>query len=170
MNDRKKFLLYVEDKFKDIKYGEKSYVYHLLSVEKVAEKYLKKYVRFNAISLACLGHDLLEDTDATVEELRLYISGDIIDIIEKVTDKEGKNRRERHLNTYAYIRESEEAVIVKLCDRIANIEESLSNNDDSKKSMYKKEFKTFKSALYDPRHQTSQKLWEYYDSLYEKIL
>ena len=86
-----------------------------------------------------------------------------------MTDKEGKNRRERHLNTYAYIRENEEAVLVKLCDRISNIEESLKNQKENKKSMYKKEYSSFKFALYDPRHSIAKKLWDVYDDFYKKL-
>jgi (p)ppGpp synthase/HD superfamily hydrolase len=169
INSREKFIELLEEKFDGEMYGDLKYIVHCFNVENMAIKFLLKYPRIEAIRLACLGHDLIEDTDITIDELRKYISGDIIDLIERVSDKEGKNRRERHLNTYCYIREKEEAVLVKLCDRLSNLEESLKSKNENKKSMYKKEFNTFKSALYDPRHQIAKPLWEAYDKYFYKL-
>lgn len=164
LNSRENFIKYLEIKFKDIMYGDHPYMYHLYKVEDVAKRFLSDYVGLWSIQLACLGHDVLEDTDATKKDLEKYLSGNIIDLIERVTDKSGKNRKERHLNTYCFIREKEHAVIVKLCDRIANIEEAISKSPQKLK-MYKKEADTFKSALYDPRHSLAKKLWYIYDLL-----
>lgn len=160
MNDRLKFIKFCKSKFK----GEYS-LPHSFKVEQVLLDNLSKYPRVESLRLACLGHDLLEDTDTTVDELKEYLSEDIIDIILRVTDKEGKNRKERHLNTYFLIREKEEAVIVKLCDRIANMNENLFPRNKMHNMYFKKEKDYFKFALYDPRHVYAKKLWKEYDIL-----
>ena len=165
INDRNIFLSYCKEKFKNKKYGDKNYLVHLLDVENFVIELYENYLRIDFLRLLALGHDLLEDTNATKEELLKMISSDIIDLIERLTDKEGKNRKERHLKTYPYIREKEEAVIVKIADRVSNIRNSIKTNNKSKLSMYKKEYDTFKSALYDDRHSLAKKAWDVYDNL-----
>lgn len=154
-----KIINFVKEKHKDQKYGEKSYFYHLEGVAKVAEEFLSSYPRIIQLKKACYLHDILEDTDISKKELFNIVSSDIIDIIERVTDKDGKNRKERHLKTYYLTREKEEAVLVKLCDRIFNIREG------NKIKLYKKEKDYFKFSLFDPRHSYAKSLWKEYDRL-----
>lgn len=163
-NDYNTLLEYIKIKHKGQMYGDVDYYIHPVTVAQLAIKYLPNYPRLNQLMLLLLGHDLFEDTDATKEELLLIITPDIIDNIDLLTDGEGRNRKERHLNTYYRIRENEEAVLGKLLDRIGNISESKKGNE-KKFNMYKKEGLTFKFALYDPRHSYARILWEIYDDL-----
>lgn len=166
MNDKKEMIKFIKKKHDDVgqKYGNKPYSYHPISVSLLVEKYLPDYPRKELLILSILGHDLYEDTDTTDEELSKIVSNDVIDNIKRVTDEKGKNRLERHLNTYYKIREKEEAVLVKLFDRIGNILES--RNFKKKFDMYKKENLSFKFALYNPKHLYAKKLWTVYDSLF----
>lgn len=164
VNNRNLVIKYLREIFFGQMYGKHSYIKHCLDVENVAIKYLSKYPRIEAIRLACLGHDIIEDTDQNAKDLEKYFSLDIIDLIERVTDGEGKNRRERHLNTYYKTREKEESVLVKLCDRIANLESSLETSS-KKFNMYKKENDRFKYGLYNPEHKYAKILWEIYDKI-----
>lgn len=61
-------------------------------------------------------------------------------------DEDGKNRKERHRNTYPKIALSKKATLIKLCDRYCNVKESLS--DKRKLKMYQKEHEYFKKTLY----------------------
>ena len=139
-------------------YGGKPYRVHLESAEAVLHRFgLATPKRIAAIWL----HDTLEDTAATSETLaRLGIAADVIEIVEAVTDGPGETRRERKAATYPKIAALREAVIVKLCDRIANVEAP------GKLAMYEEEHATFRSALYDPAHELDD-LWAYLDSLFE---
>lgn len=165
LNNRDIFLSYCKDKFKNKKYGDDNYLVHLLDVENIVVGLYSNYLRIEFLILAALGHDLLEDTNSTEKELSLMISLDIVDLIKRLTDKDGENRKERHLKTYPYIRENEEAVIIKIADRISNIKNAIKTKNKSKLSMYKKEYDTFKYALYDDRHSLAKKAWNVYDNL-----
>lgn len=162
MNNYMEFCDYVDAKHAGQKYNGEAYTVHLKAAEQVAMDYLSMHPSIVKIKLACRGHDLFEDTDATEEEVEKLLTGDIIHILKLLTDKPGKNRKERHLNTYYLIRENEIAVIVKLCDRISHLRQS------EIKGCYLKEKDTFKFALYDPRHSYARILWDVYDSMFKK--
>jgi len=80
------------------------------------------------IEYACWGHDLLEDTRLSYNQVRSTLDGFsgnesyIADIIYALTNEKGKNRKERaNAKYYEGIRNTPGAVFVKLCDRIANV-------------------------------------------------
>jgi (p)ppGpp synthase/HD superfamily hydrolase len=112
-------------------------------------------------------HDVLEDTDVTFEQLEQEFGGAIAHIVERVTDKPGKNRLERHLATYHGIRLDPAATFVKLCDRWHNQQRSIDLKEGRFASMYEKEYLYFKFALYNPY--TFQKLWKELDAQYEQL-
>ena len=167
LNSRENFVNFLEEVFKNKKYDIHNYMYHIFKVEQRAKKHFENFPLFWVIQLACLGHDVIEDTNTTKEDLEKYLSLNVIDIIDRVTDKKGKNRKERHLNTYPYIREKELAVIVKLCDRIENVEYSI-KKQSKQMQMYRKEHDNFKFALFDPRHKLAKRLWDEYDNLFKR--
>jgi (p)ppGpp synthase/HD superfamily hydrolase len=77
------------------------------------------------ILFACLGHDVLEDTDFTVEALTELIGERAVSIVKELTfisDKKGKEYQEekkRHL--YEFKSKSIEALVIKVADRICNV-------------------------------------------------
>lgn len=103
------------------KYGDEfPYAIHLQAVESVL-------IRFGFMEnehLRCCAwlHDVLEDTETTYQTLRNTFGDDIAYTVSLLTEPKGGNRRWRHELTYPKIAESERALIVKLSDRIANIE------------------------------------------------
>ena len=157
MNNYNEFKKIVEKMHIGQKYNNNSYMYHLEGTCDILIKYLGMHPRVEPIKLMCLGHDLLEDTEMNETKLEEYVSLDIIEVIKLLTDKNGKNRKERHMNTYYLLREKEEAVIVKLCDRLFHL------NQNTILPCYYKEKDTFKFALYDKRHSYARILWEVYD-------
>lgn len=108
-------------------------------------------------------HDVIEDTDATYEEIVLLFGEEVADIVSRLTDKPGKNRLERHLNTYYILRRNSSAIKVKLADRISNMTRSIGTKYAK---VYEKEYVAFKFALYDGNN---IEMWNELDSLYEQI-
>lgn len=95
----------------------------------------------SVIELACWGHDLIEDTRVSYNDVKNtldesgYAKTPVADIIYAVTNEKGKNRKERaNEKYYEGIRSTPGAVFVKLCDRIANVQYSKM----TKSSMFKK--------------------------------
>lgn len=124
-------------------YADQEYFYHLQKTHEVA-------VRFGlneAIQAACYLHDVLEDTDVTYNELLEQFGWYITYLVELVTDKEGSNRKERKLKTYAKTKTKEDSILLKLCDRIANVEACIEFDQDGLLKMYQKEQPLFESEL-----------------------
>jgi (p)ppGpp synthase/HD superfamily hydrolase len=138
----------------DQKYNEGPYVNHLDAVAQVA----KRFGYGNQTVLACCSlHDVIEDTDATVEEVRSMFGTSIAMVVNAVSDPPGTNRKERKALAYPEIRKVPMAVCVKLCDRIANVEVG------GKLNMYKSEYPEFKKALYKKGEYDN--LWNHLDTL-----
>jgi guanosine-3',5'-bis(diphosphate) 3'-pyrophosphohydrolase len=126
-------------------YGpNKPYAWHVGHVGAIAA--CTKGMTEQAVAAAWL-HDVLEDTDATPEEVERLFGAEVRAIVEAVTDSPGRNRRERHALTYVRTRALPLAVGVKLCDRIANVEACRENNPGLLK-MYQSEQAEFRAALY----------------------
>ena len=144
------------------------YVMHLQAVEGVL---LRFGITIPELRAAAWLHDVLEDTTATYENLLLEFNEPVALIVAAVTEPKGGNRKWRHDNTYPRIRKSQEAVLVKLADRIANVEAGW-----SKFRMYQREYPEFKKQLHDDDLQyedlgytiTIRKMWSYLDSLMEE--
>lgn len=91
------------------------------------------------IFLAALGHDLIEDTRVTYNDVKTVLGTTATEIIYALTNEKGRNRKERANDKYYEgIRNTEGAVFVKLCDRLANVHYSLMTGS-TMFQMYKKE-------------------------------
>jgi (p)ppGpp synthase/HD superfamily hydrolase len=97
----------------------------------------------HAIELACWGHDLIEDTRVSYNDVKDMLGENSADIIYACTNEKGKNRKERANDKYYEgIRNTPGAVFVKLCDRIANAQYSKMTGSRMFE-MYKKELDSF---------------------------
>lgn len=77
----------------------------------------------DACRRASFGHDLIEDTRVSYNDVKTELGQEAADIIYAVTNDKGKNRKERAgVKYYQGIRDTPGAVFVKLCDRIANVQ------------------------------------------------
>ena len=89
--------------------------------------------------MACWGHDLIEDTRTSYNDVNSKLGVHVADIVYAVSNEKGKNRKERANDKYYEgIRETLGAVFVKLCDRIANVQYSKMTKSRMFE-MYKKE-------------------------------
>jgi len=125
------------------------YEFHLRMVANVWEdfKYLLER-QWSEIEVACYGHDLIEDTRTSYNDCKEKLGSYVADIIYAVSNEKGRNRSERANDKYYNgIKNTEGAVFVKLCDRIANVQYSKLTKSRMFE-MYKKENEYFKSKLY----------------------
>lgn len=144
----------------DQKYGDNEpYTKHLAHV---AEVLLRFKFDSEDMQIAAWLHDSVEDTDATLFQIEAMFGRNVADIVGRVTNEEGKNRKERHAKTYPKIQASVDATTLKLADRIANVESSV-ESDDKKLQMYRKEHEAFKSLLYKPG--VHDGMWRHLDFL-----
>jgi (p)ppGpp synthase/HD superfamily hydrolase len=122
-------------------YGAFPYSIHLAAVEEVISRF--GFGHDTELRAAAWLHDVLEDTDLNIETLRMEFGDRVAEAVFAVTDGEGANRKERKAQVYAKIRANgDDALIVKLADRIANVEAG------GKVDMYRKEQDTFNNELY----------------------
>lgn len=136
------------------------YSYHLQHAELVA---LRFGFTDETIRKACWLHDILEDTDLDQEDLaRAGVEPEVIEIVECVTDGPGTNRKERKSSMYPKCAANPKATVVKLCDRIANVEECIKTNSKQFR-MYFKEFPDFQANLRKPGELTE--MWNYLSML-----
>lgn len=148
---------------KEQMYGTFPYVKHLGDVVAVL-------IRFGVKDqdILCAGwlHDSLEDTELTPLAIEATFGRRTLDLVQRVTNEAGANRKERHEKTYPKIMASADALTLKLADRIANVEYSILSEDKGKMKMYKKEYKEFRRILNNPSDSIlNKKLWEHLDFL-----
>jgi (p)ppGpp synthase/HD superfamily hydrolase len=164
--DKKELQLRAAQSFAEVahegqKYGDEPYTVHLKAVAMVLCRF--GCTDEHLLSAAFL-HDVVEDTDVTIDQVNLCFGKRVADLVYRVTNEPGANRMARHVATYPKIKESEDAVMLKLADRIANVEASV--EDPDKMKMYTKEWPFFKESLYTPG--LHEPMWKHLVKLMEK--
>lgn len=134
----------------------KPYSVHLDNVYKVL-------FRFNIddqdLLCASFLHDTVEDTDLKLDVIRLKFGDSVADLVYRVTDEPGSNRKERKMKTYPKIKGR--AVALKLADRIAN----LTYNDDPKfVEMYRQEHAEFEKQCRTAEYGA---MWSFIDDYFK---
>ena len=102
-------------------------------------------------------HDVIEDGTVSYSDIREYFGAEIAEMVYCVTDELGRNRKERKSKTLPKTSSNKDAVVVKLADRIANIQHG------GKIEMYAKEYQMFKDALYT--EDQDEVLWKHLEKL-----
>lgn len=142
------------------------YEYHLRMVVSVAKKFTFIF-RSNEMGVfiisACWLHDVIEDCRITYNDLKdLGLPIPVCNIVYAVSNEKGKNRAERaNEKYYDGIRNTEGAVFVKLCDRIANAEYSKMTGGRMLEK-YRKENADFTKELYS---EELKPMFTYLDSI-----
>lgn len=110
-------------------------------------------------------HDAKEDCGKSHEELTSLFGEVIATIVDCVSDVEepGDNRKSRKAKTYQKTASNPLAIILKLADRIANVENSLSITKKRYLEMYKEEHHDFRQYLYYPG--LSDRMWYHLNEL-----
>jgi (p)ppGpp synthase/HD superfamily hydrolase len=122
----------------------------------------------DACLLATWGHDLIEDTRVSYNDVKDQLGQEVAEIVYALTNEKGKNRKERGgVKYYEGIRQTPGAAFVKLCDRIANVQYSKMTKSRMFE-MYKKEQEDFE--LWIGRYTANKELepmFEYLSNLFE---
>lgn len=166
---QRELAIYYAGKFHgDQQYGEGPYIIHLTDVDGVLDE--AAYSVYDPIRVADWLHDVCEDCGITREEIGKIFGPVVEDLVWRVTNEPGANRKERSIKTYPKIAASERSVALKLADRIANLRHGLKNHSRFG-LMYAKEDPDFKLALMsnqytDPRITW---LWAQYNLLISEI-
>ena len=163
------------------------YEFHLRMVRNVGEKFKhlvddgKEYYTgdqivnpsiqvstLTACLLACWGHDLIEDTRVSYNDVKNNLGQEAADIIYALTNEKGKNRKERANDKYYEgIRNTKGGVFVKLCDRIANVQYSKMTGSRMFE-MYQKENIDFMVKLGREVGNPYEEMYQYLINLFEK--
>lgn len=133
---------YAAQKHEGQRYGHHPYTVHLAAVREIL-----RWAGFDddhPLAVAAWLHDTIEDTDATRDEIASLFGAEVAELVWAVTGV-GKNRKERNANAYTKLRAHPPAVVLKLADRIANVEASA--DVPEKLAMYRKEWPAFRDAL-----------------------
>jgi (p)ppGpp synthase/HD superfamily hydrolase len=125
-------------------YGKEPYSYHL---QKVVDVLLANEIIDRDILAAGYLHDIMEDVGIDYTILREMFGERTAQLVSMVTDEPGKNRKERKAATYAKIALDLDAVMIKLADRIANIQFSIDTENERMFTMYKLEHPEFCDKL-----------------------
>ena len=153
-----------------------NYEFHLRMVVQVAKDFIHLIQDSNDgegsyrnnIILAAWGHDLIEDTRVSYNDVKEVLGLTAADIIYACTNEKGKNRKERANDKYYEgIRNTRDAVFVKLCDRIANVQYSKMTKSRMFE-MYKKENEHFIESLGGHPKHPLHPMFDYLINLFEK--
>lgn len=136
---------------------EAPYTVHLRNVVEV----LKRFgVTDPAMVCAAWLHDSVEDTNTSYGDIEKRFGHDVAELVYAVTSELGRNRKERNAKTYPKIKCNVDATILKLADRIANVEYGAANG--GKNDMYAKEFPDFFKGIADAGGgETVMRMWSH---------
>lgn len=148
------------------------YEFHLRMVVEVAKKF-QNLITYGAdlesVMLGAWGHDLIEDTRVSYNDVKEELGGMAADIVYACSNEKGKNRKERaNYKYYDGIRTTPYAVFVKLCDRIANVQYSKMSGSRMFE-MYRKENSDFMTQLgwAEVKHHEYEEMFRYLANLFE---
>jgi (p)ppGpp synthase/HD superfamily hydrolase len=147
------------------KYDGLPYHVHLKKVNEIAQQYIHLIddEHKENVLIAAWGHDLLEDTHETYNDVKKELGEDVANIIYIVSNEKGKTRSERANDKYYQgIVNDKLALFVKLCDRIANMTYSKLYGNIDMFNKYKSELSHFKEKLYNGLY---DELWDVLDKI-----
>jgi GTP pyrophosphokinase len=119
---------------------------------------LKRFDFGNKYLIGGYLHDTMEDGAISFNKIKRYFGNDIAEITYCVTDEQGRGRKEKKFKTYPKIKSNPDALIIKLADRIANIEHG------GKVDMYSSEYEDFRNAIYTG-DRMAEPMWAYLEKL-----
>jgi len=110
------------------KYTGEMYIVHPVEVMEI----VKTVPHDDAMLAAALLHDVVEDTDVTLEEIRSSFGDDVASLVDDLTDvsrpEDGNRKARKALDREHSARSSARAQTVKLADLISNSSDILEND------------------------------------------
>lgn len=145
----------------DQMYGVHPYVHHLDAVVALLQPYGEQ------ARIVGYLHDVVEDTEATVPDVKLRFGDLVARCVSLLTDAPGANRKERKAKTYAAMAlvkgDEELALVVKAADRLANVRACVADGHRQLWDTYRGEHPTFRAAAF--RAGQCDPLWSELDQL-----
>lgn len=116
--------------------------------------------------IAALFHDIIEDTAISYNKIKRLYGLEVAEMVYCVTDELGRNRAEKKRKTLPKTASNPDAIILKLADRIANVEHG------GKIDMYAKEYSEFNGALFLNTPKEGIPMWDHLEKLLkiEKVI
>jgi (p)ppGpp synthase/HD superfamily hydrolase len=147
----------------DQRYGRHPYTHHLDAVAELARHYGDE-----AEAVAYL-HDVKEDVEGmTLAHLRGPFGEEVADAVDLLSDPPGATRKERKAQAYSrlVVTTNRLALIVKPCDRLANMRACLADGNARLLEVYRSEHSAFRIAAY--RHGLCDEIWQELDEIVDK--
>jgi (p)ppGpp synthase/HD superfamily hydrolase len=120
---------------------------------------LKRFGFSGKFIVAGFLHDGIEDDGLSFNDIKKHFGVEVAQMVYDVTDEQGRTRVEKKEKTLPKTAGNPDAIIVKLADRIANIEHG------GKIDMYAKEYNQFKGALYLNTPVDARPMWDHLEVL-----
>ncbi len=136
--------LFAADAHQGKRYGRHPYTYHLRAVRQVCDDFKLDHI---SCVVAWL-HDTIEDTWVTTVNIVELFGDDVGRRVWAMTGV-GDTRDLRVQSWHAKLRACPDAAVVKLADRIANVEECVKTNNRKFIAMYQAEQLAFSKLLCD---------------------
>lgn len=141
------------------RYGDHPYHVHLGHVEQVLR--FAGYGDDEELMIGAWLHDSLEDTPISYNDIKKPFGKIVAELVFAVTDELGRNRKERKSRTYPKIKGIKKATILKIADRIANMNFARESENWSFLKLYKKEHDSFIEGIYV--RGIAEDMWDHLD-------
>jgi len=125
---------------------------------------LKRFGFSGKFIVAGFLHDTIEDDGISYNDIKKHFGIEVAEMVYCVTDELGRDRKEKKRKTLPKTASNPDAIILKLADRIANIEHG------GKVGMYVEEYDEFKGTLYLNTPKDGLVMWDYLDTQLKKDL
>lgn len=132
---------------RDQMYGGHPYSHHLDAVAELARPFGD-----DAETVAYL-HDVKEDVDGmNLDRIREPFGDEVTEAVDLLSDPPGATRKERKAKAYARLAATTNrlALIVKPCDRLANMRACIADGNERLLEVYRSEHPAFREAAYRP--------------------
>lgn len=149
------------------RYGDEPYMQHLGETVAILTEF-GLHKEFPLIIDAGWLHDILEDTDTTLDELGGVFDSRVGWLVWAVTGT-GKTRAARIESIYLKCSSNHYAIALKLADRIANIRSAIRTGQKSFITMYTKEYETLVNRLRDDSMISLRPLWDELDNIIGRV-
>lgn len=147
----------------DQMYGRHPYSHHLDAVAELARPY------GDDAEAAAYLHDVKEDVKwMTLERIRAPFGDEMTQAVDLLSDPPGANRKERKTMAYARLAATSNrlALIVKPCDRLANMRACIADGNARLLEVYRSEHTALRAAAYRP--DLCDEIWSELDELAER--
>lgn len=104
-------------------------------------------------------HDIIEDTPLSYNKVKRHFGFVVAEMVYCVTDELGRDRAEKKLKTLPKTASNPDSIILKLADRIANIEHG------GKVDMYASEYEQFRGFLFANTPEQGKPMWAHLEKL-----